>query len=127
MTSLRLIDATIHELSAPQALEQLLRHFRSSTKEPVTLMTRRGQGKDFTNRIRAELSRSRNDYRAAGLPALQFGFRADKQMSIVSDGVTKECWSLVYRITPLQQMKNLAAATTTEALLADAGFYNVER
>lgn len=112
--SLRLIDTTIHDLSAPQALEQLLRHFRISKREPVTVMTRRGEGKDLVNRIRAELSRSRKDYQLQGRPTFQFGFKADKQMSITVDGVTKECWSLVYRITPLQQMKNLALTSTVE-------------
>lgn len=114
MSNLRLVDTTIHELTSPQTLEQLLRLFRQSTSEPVTLTTARGEGKGLINRVRTELARSRKDYQAQGRPAVLFGFKVEGPIYVHSDGIAKECHVISYRITPLQQIKNLSQFTELE-------------
>lgn len=108
MNGQRLIDVTIHEINSTQALEQLLRYFRESTKEPIVLMAKRGEGVEMLDKIRASLSAIRRTYRENGQVVPHFGFRSTGPFNIYEDGITKECHAITYRITPLQQMKNLA-------------------
>ena len=104
----RQIDVTIHELTAAQTLEELLRKFRESTKEPISIFVKRGEGKEYLARVRTELTRVRKAYEAAGKIVPQFGFRVEGPFPIHSHGIPKEGFAVHYRITGLQQMKVLA-------------------
>lgn len=108
MKSNRCIDATIHDLTAAQALEELLRHFKESKREQVTVFCRRGDGKDFMQQVRTELSRVRKSYKDNDLPVPYFGFEITGPFYIHADGIPKEGFAIHYRITKLQQMKNFA-------------------
>lgn len=108
MQSNRCVDVTIHDLTAAQALEELLRHFRESKKEFVVLMTKRGEGAEFIKRIRVELSKMRAAYKAHDQMIANFGFSQVGPLAIFADGIRKEGYTIKYRITGLQSMKNFA-------------------
>jgi hypothetical protein len=120
MNSLRCIDVTIHDLTAPQILEQVLNMFRESTKEPVTILTARGTGQGIIQRLRAELTRARKNYESRGLKTSLFGFKSQKITGISMNGVSYDSYVLTYRITKLQQMKNLSRLD-----LIEIGEFNV--
>lgn len=114
--SLRLIDTTIHELTAAQALEMLLIMFKESTKEPVTVMTVRGDNGDMMNRIRTELSRMRKGQEQAVGRAVHFGFSVEGPIPLSIGGNLREAYAVTYHITQAQQMKNLAYTFSLEAI-----------
>lgn len=75
------------------------------------LMTLRSDGKDLLNRVRVELARLRKEYARQGQPPLAFGFRIEGPFYARIGGVSVEMHHVSYRITKLQQMKNLALTT----------------
>lgn len=104
----RQIDITIHELTAAQALEALLRLFRESKTSPVSIFVRRGDGKTFVAKIRTELTRMRRTYEEQGRFVPHFGFTVEGPFYIHSDGIAKEGLVIHFRLTRLQYVKNLA-------------------
>lgn len=104
----RHVDVTIHNLTAAQTLEELLRRFRESKKGPISLFVKRGEGADFIARVRVELSRMRKTYKDNQSFVPYFGLRFDGPFYFHSDGIAKEGFAVYYKITRLQQMKILA-------------------
>jgi len=105
----RIIDCTIHKLTGPQVLEQVLRLFRQSKSDPVVIETERGQGEAMIQKIRTELSRTRRRYQKEGIAVSQFGFK-DEPMGVPTiPGVVQHEYHMIqFHVTPLQQMKNMA-------------------
>ena len=108
MQSSRCVDTTIHELTPVQALEEILRHFRESKKQQVTIFVKRGEGKEYLQRVRTELSRIRKSYKDNGQTIPFFGFNITGPILFSAEGIAKEGYAIHYRITKLQQVKNFA-------------------
>lgn len=115
MNSSRCVDVTIHDLSAAQALEEIMHHFRESKKDPVVIFAKRGEGMEMLRRIRTELSRIRASYRENGKMVPHFGFRLSGPLNIHADGIAKEGYTIHYRISKLQQMKNFSQFVELES------------
>lgn len=104
--SLRLIDSTLHDLTAPQILEQMIHFFKLDRSQPVVLYTPRGMGKSFVQRIRTELSRARKA-KFGNKPA-EFGFVVTSEVPIYLGGKRLDSIALEWRMTPLQQFRMFA-------------------
>lgn len=106
MTKLtRVINPLIHEMTAPQMLERLLRLFGESRNAPVYLAAARGDGDRLVRLIRVELSRARKRAKDEGSNASQFGF-TDTKMEIMTKlrGLDVEYYQLEFRITARQRL-----------------------
>lgn len=102
----RNVDTTIHDLTPVQALEEILRLFRISRREQISVFVRRGEGRDYLQRVRTELSRMRKGYRDNDQRVPFFGFKITGPFRINADGIAKEGYAINYRITKLQQVKS---------------------
>lgn len=108
-TNLRMIDTSIHQLTAAQVLAELIHYFRTDTTCGVIIATPKGRGDQMVAQIRVELSRAKKEHQRSGRPFKHFGFTAsDLDLQINQDGVRMEYRLLQYRVTPLQAMKNYA-------------------
>ena len=105
--NLRLIDAVTHDLSGAQVLEIMLRLFQSSTREPITLLAKRGDGENLVQKIRTALSKNRAKMRGTGQPILFFGFSTEGPLRIKLNGIDYDSYAVQFHVTGLQKMRNL--------------------
>ena len=104
--SLRLIDSTLHDLTAPQILEELIHYFKLSRTQPVVLYVPRGKASNFIARIRTELSRARKA-KFGNKPA-EFGFAVTANVPTVVDGKRLDSIAIEWHMTTLQQFRMFA-------------------
>jgi len=113
MTSLtRVINPLIHEMTAPQMLERLLRLFGESRNSPVYLAAMRGDGDRLVRLIRVELSRARKRSKEEGVKYSQFGF-TDSKMEVMTKlrGLDVEYYQLEFRVTARQRFLTIMDQT----------------
>lgn len=110
----RSIDASTHNLSGPQILEQVLRMFRDDKVEPIVLFTAQGQGDNTVRFLRAELSRLKKAKKATGVHMANFGFTVTGPIEVRIDNMNKEGYALQFQMTPLQLMRNFAHKSEIE-------------
>lgn len=110
----RCIDTTVHDLTSHQVLEQVLRYFRQDHSEPVVIFTARGRGLDGIRVLRSSLSKLRKTKRDRHENVSHFGFEAFGPIQVKLDDMNKEGYSLRFRVTPLQLMRNLAYKSEVE-------------
>lgn len=105
----RTIDTTIHDLSGPQVLENLLRLFREDPHERVVLFTHPDVGQAFIQNLRVKLTRNRQAQEREGVKTTVFGFVVESGPQRYNiGGVLKDGYALKFRMTQLQQMRNMA-------------------
>lgn len=109
--SLRLIDTTLHDLTAPQVLEQMIHYFKVDRNQPVVLYTMRGQSKAFIARIRTELTRVRKQ---EGGKSAEFGFVQTSQVFVKENGLLLDAVTLEWRMTKLQLFRMMAHKMPTD-------------
>jgi hypothetical protein len=108
--NMKMIDTTIHQLTAAQVLAEVIQCFSEDTTRDVIIATAKGRGDQMVAQIRVELSRAKAEHKRAKRPFRHFGFTATNLDLVVAgqDGVKREHRLLSYRVTPLQAMKNYA-------------------
>lgn len=107
--SRRLIDTTIHELTAQQVLEQVLRFCSESVDEPIVLVTERMNAERTLAAVRTVLSQQRRKYIDSGHTPKQFGFETvfgPEPMLLHGDNL--EAIGIMYKVSARQAFMNAA-------------------
>lgn len=115
--SLRLINAVNHDLSGGQVLEIMLRQFADSTREPITLMAKRGDGENLIQKVRTALSKNRAKMKGTGSPILFFGFSTEGPFRIKLHGIDYDSYAVQFHVTGLQKMRNLGLTQMKDIML----------
>lgn len=107
MKQTRVINCVIHNLTAPQILEKLLRLFSESKAEPVYLATSLSEGEQVVKQIRVELSRIRKTAKEENYAISLFGFTHEAMPEIRTreKSINFEYHSLKFRLTSTQNFK----------------------
>lgn len=109
----RKINYLRHPLSARQALAIALECWAESRLLPVLLITPQGQSEDVVRNIRVILSKERGK----ASEAEAYGFVISSTFPYTDAGVTGEAVVLEWRLTPLQNLRNMRITQSLKELL----------